>query len=165
MPDGETDASAQAASATIGAAIGVSRLKKRRDFLAAAKARKWATPGFVLQGRRRRPDEAADGPRVGFTASKKVGNAVKRNRAKRRLRALCDAVVPETARPDWDYVLIARAETTATRPFTTLRAELLQAMERIHRDKADGRGGAKSGRSRGARADIGAAERPRTLGG
>lgn len=123
------------------------RLTKRREFLAAARARKWSTPNFVLQARRRRPEEsdaerpprdALDAPRIGFTASKKVGNAVARNRAKRRLRALADEMLPELGRPGWDYVLIARAETTASAPFARLKQDLRTAIERIHADRQRG---------------------------
>ena len=104
-------------------------LKKRADFLAAARARKQVTPGFVLQGR------ANGGPemRVGFTASKKVGNAVARNRAKRRLRALAREILPQAGHPGWDYVLIARKSETATRPFAQMQQDLTQALARLHR--------------------------------
>ena len=106
------------------------KLKKREDFLAAARARHTGTRGFVVQARERRDDEPAI--RVGFTCSKKVGNAVARNRAKRRLRALAAEVLPEVARPGWDYVLIGRAEHTARRPFDKMRRELLTALEKLH---------------------------------
>lgn len=133
------------------------RLKKRRDFLAAARARKWSTPGFVLQARRRRPEEleAEDqppSPRVGFTASKKVGNAVARNRAKRRLRALADEILARHGRPGWDYVLIARADATATLSFARLRADLAQAVERVHSDRPNKGGGKPRDRRPDARA-------------
>ena len=105
-------------------------LKKRADFLAAARARKAVTPGFVLQGRDR---GAPGGPvRVGFTASKKVGNAVTRNRAKRRLRALARLVLPAAGRAGWDYVLIARKGETGARDFARMQAELRQALTRLH---------------------------------
>jgi ribonuclease P protein component len=104
-------------------------LKQRRDFLAAARARRWAADAFMLQARDRRDDAGA---RVGFTCSKKVGNAVARNRAKRRLRAAAALVLPRVARPGWDYVLIGRAETTASRPFAEMLADLERGVEKIH---------------------------------
>lgn len=133
------------------------RLKKRRDFLAAAKALKWATPGFVLQGRLRAADGSAEDaagvdPRLGFTASKKVGNAVARARAKRRLRAVSDRVMPGRAKDHWDYVLIARAELTASLPMDAMAADLALALERLHSGKArkadDRRSKAKAGKSK-----------------
>jgi len=86
----------------------VSTLRKRPDFLRAARAARQSRPGFTLQARERRPDEPATGLRVGYTCSKKVGNAVARNRAKRRLRALAREVFPTRGRAGWDYVLIGR---------------------------------------------------------
>ena len=68
--------------------------------------------------------------RVGFTASKKVGGAVVRNRARRRLRALAREVLLPEAAPGYDYVLIARAE-TATREYTALRADMRVALKRL----------------------------------
>jgi ribonuclease P protein component len=108
-------------------------MRKRADFLKAASARRQGTSGFLLQARDR-----ADGTgtvRVGFTASKKIGNAVLRNRAKRRLRALAREGLPLLARPGWDYVLVARPEATVTRPYADLRADLAQALRSIHRPK------------------------------
>jgi len=104
-------------------------LKKRSDFLACARALKAPTPGFLLQARDR---DAAATIRVGFTASKKVGNAVARNRAKRRLRALARAVLATEGRAGWDYVLVARRDETARRPFAELEADLSRALARIH---------------------------------
>jgi ribonuclease P protein component len=75
--------------------------------------------------------------RVGFTASRKVGNAVTRNRAKRRLRAVAAAVLPCAGRPGTDYVLIARSG-TAERAFAALLADLEAAVRRVDR-KAEGR--------------------------
>ncbi len=111
-------------------------LTKRADFLAAARAGRAGTPGFLLQARRRQENEADPTlVRVGFTCSKKVGNAVARNRAKRRLREIARAVLTETGRPGWDYVLIGRAEVTATRPFDTLLDDLRKAVARVHAPK------------------------------
>ena len=112
-------------------------LKKRRDFLAAAKARRAGAASMMVQGRKRRAEEDApeDAVRVGYTCSKKVGNAVKRNRAKRRLRAAAAAVLPSAGRPGWDYVLIGRAEATAARPFADLIGDLERALRKIHEER------------------------------
>jgi ribonuclease P protein component len=108
--------------------IGV--ILKRRDFLTAARADRWSMPGLLMQARRRAPDEPlGTAPRVGFTCSKKVGNAVARNRAKRRLRAAVDAAMPGRALPGWDYVLIGRHDATAARPMPELVADLIKALE------------------------------------
>jgi ribonuclease P protein component len=81
------------------------RLRQRADFLAAATATKIPTKAFLLQARDRR----ADGPaRVGFTVSKKVGNAVVRNRVRRRLREIVRLAAAGMMRPGHDYVLIGR---------------------------------------------------------
>ncbi|MCR8725925.1 ribonuclease P protein component [Frigidibacter sp. ROC022] len=106
------------------------RLRHRPDFLRAASARRQATPGFLLQARDRA--DARQGIRVGFTCSKKVGNAVARNRAKRRLREIARLDLATHGRPGWDYVLVGRREATATRDFALMREELRRALERVH---------------------------------
>jgi ribonuclease P protein component len=113
---------------------GLATLKTRADFLRVAAVRGRAVrPGFVLQaaGRTAQPDDGA-GVRVGFTASRKVGNAVLRNRAKRRLRAAAAAVLPRLGRGGTDYVLVARGE-TASRPYTELLADLESAVRQLDR--------------------------------
>ena len=70
--------------------------------------------------------------RVGFTASKKVGNAVTRNRAKRRLRAAAREVIAVEGRPGWDYVLVGRPDATAAAPWADLLADLRRALVRVH---------------------------------
>ena len=85
-------------------------------------------PGFVLLVRSR--GDADPGMRVGFTVTKKIGNAVVRNRCKRRLRALAREVLPQAGVPGADHVLIGRDE-TPTRDFAAMRAELGQALARL----------------------------------
>ncbi len=106
-------------------------LRKRSDFLKAARARRQGTSSMMVQARKRAPDEAT-GIRVGFTCSKKVGNAVARNRAKRRLREAARAVLPVNGHDGWDYVLIGRAETTAARPYEALLDDLRYALRKVH---------------------------------
>ncbi len=124
------------------------RLRARPEFLQVAAAGcKWSTPGLVLQAGRatRRKAAAPQGPdgtssceatiRVGFTASRKVGPAVARNRAKRRLRALAAELLPDSGTPGTDYVLIGRPA-TVHRPFALLRADFAQALEGVARRAA-----------------------------
>ncbi len=88
-------------------------------------------PGLILQALARPAAEATPSePRVGFTASRKVGIAVARNRARRRLRAAAERVLPLHAAPGHDYVLIAR-NGTITRPFAALIGDLEAALKRV----------------------------------
>jgi ribonuclease P protein component len=111
-------------------------LKRRAEFLrVAGTRRKTVTPGLILQIARHAaaspPEgEASDAPRIGFTASRKVGIAVERNRARRRLRAAADQVMPVHAAPGHDYVVIARAA-TAKRPFAALVGDLEAALKQL----------------------------------
>jgi ribonuclease P protein component len=105
------------------------RLKRRQDFVAAAKASYAAMPGFVVQARDRKDDAA---PRVGFTATKKLGNAVVRNRIKRRLREIARLKLSAQARPGFDYVMIGRSA-AMTRSFAELEGDLNSALKRLHR--------------------------------
>ncbi|MEN2980666.1 ribonuclease P protein component [Tistrella bauzanensis] len=119
---------------------GVDGLKRRGEFLAAARSgMKWATAGVVVQARPwTAPESQAHGARrvavrVGFTASRKVGNSVARNRARRRLRAAADACLPD-APPGHDYVLIARVA-TIDRPYDRLLADLAEALRKAPRPR------------------------------
>ena len=107
-------------------------LKKRADFVRASKSQRVGTPGIHLQARKRVEGEAA-GVRVGFTCSMKVGNAVARNRAKRRLREVARQVLPNHGRDGWDYVLVGRKDMTARLPFETLLQDLKRALIAIHK--------------------------------
>jgi len=111
----------------------VARLRRRPEFLAVAKSgRRWAAPGLVLQAvRRPEGSRLPPAPRIGFTASRKVGIAVERNRARRRLKAAAAAVLPQAGEPGFDYVVIARGE-TLTRPFSDLPGDLETALKRVH---------------------------------
>ncbi len=106
-------------------------LQHRPDYLRAASARRQSTPGFLLQARNRADDTPL--VRIGFTASKKIGNAVFRNRAKRRMRALARAILPLGARPGWDYVLVARPGVTVDRTFALLLDDLAGALRQVHK--------------------------------
>lgn len=128
----------------------VGRLKTRPQFLEVAAARrKWVTPGLVLQAARRQRGEDRAAPvlrpqrarrpaaedaevRVGFTVTRKVGNAVARNRVKRRLRAAAAEVFPRCGRAGTDYVVVGRAA-TLTRPFGALKTDLEQAIRKLDR--------------------------------
>lgn len=103
-------------------------LKKRSDFLRAARAKRVVMPGFILQVRPRHDD----GPiRMGFTCSKKVGNAVARNKAKRRLREIARHVLSRHGTPATDYVFVGRAGETASRPFAALVGDCHAALDKL----------------------------------
>ncbi|MDO8290340.1 MAG: ribonuclease P protein component [Parvibaculum sp.] len=106
------------------------RLQKRSEFLAAAKAEKSALGGLVLQARARGDDAA---PRAGFTVTKKVGNAVIRNRARRRLKEAAREILPLLGKAGYDYVLVGR-QSTLTRAWPDLLADLRLALAKIHRN-------------------------------
>ncbi|MDH5772870.1 MAG: ribonuclease P protein component [Rhodospirillaceae bacterium] len=112
------------------------RIKRRPEFLrVASKGKKWAAPGLVIQAMKTPrttesdADNAGEHLRIGFTVSRKVGNAVGRNRAKRRLRAVCNEIMPTLAKPGFDYVIIGR-QATIKRPFDMLKQDLKNALNK-----------------------------------
>jgi ribonuclease P protein component len=118
---------------------GLGRLRRRADFQRVSRGRRRAFEAFTLQGTERPAEEAAGaGPRVGFTVTRKVGNAVVRNRIRRRLKAALVGAKPLEARADSDYVLVARREALA-RPFAALVDDLRRAFRAIGRNDKDGR--------------------------
>ncbi len=112
------------------------RLKRRAEFLTVAKSKlRRVAPGFVLQARVR--DVDGETIRVGFTTSRKVGNAVRRNRARRRLREAARMVLPKMGTCGTDYVLIGRQD-TATMPFAQLRTDLEKAVGALNKKQSTG---------------------------
>jgi len=111
-------------------AVGLTVLTRRRDFLAANAGRRAPMPGFVLLVRDREDGDPA--MRVGFTVTKKIGNAVVRNRMKRRLRELARALLPVGGTPGADHVLIGR-QGGIERDYARLHAELGKALQKIAR--------------------------------
>jgi len=116
---------------------GLARLKRRADFLRVAATRRRAVrDGLILQAAPKPEGEGPDGKigelRVGYTASRRVGNAVTRNRAKRRLRAAAAEVIGRDGRKGTDYVLIARA-TTPSRRYRDLVGDLAGALRQVER--------------------------------
>jgi len=124
----------------IGMAVPLSRLTVRHQFLHVAQGQRASGRYLFLQGRA--VSDAGAGARIGFTASKKVGNAVARNRSKRRLRDAVRAVFSILARPGWDYVVVAKTEAISA-PWPDLVDDLEKALIRLHR-APEGRSGAKT---------------------
>lgn len=135
----------------------LSRLKNRPEYLKVARGRRHAVPGLVLQALKRPPeapvpDNREDNRgesmeekpgiqrvpdhliRVGFTATKKTGNAVMRNRIKRRLKAAAADIMPGAAKPGYDYVLVGRAA-TFDRPWQSLLDDLGLALQMVHQPR------------------------------
>ena len=108
------------------------RLRRRGEFLAAARGRRVASEAFVLQCVPRREPERTATVGIGLTVTRKIGNAVVRNRARRRLREALRLVLPGPAQPGSDYVVVARPG-ALTRPFAQLQDDLTGALAQIVR--------------------------------
>ena len=130
--------------------MGLERLKRRAEFLRARRGRKWAARGLVLQsiersGRRTGEEGEADPARLGFTVTKKVGNAVARNRVRRRLKEAARLIGAELARPGYDYVLIGR-RSTLSRGFPDLLDDMRTAFREVHATRPRSAGKPTQGR-------------------
>jgi ribonuclease P protein component len=106
------------------------RLRKRAEFMALRKGERYFGENFILQSRRRQPDELYQAqPRFGFTATRKAGSAVERNRMRRRLKEAVRLCHADLAQMDRDYVLIARRPALSAK-FSILCAELKRGLAR-----------------------------------
>ncbi len=112
------------------------RLRQRADFLAAAAGTKVPTTGFVLQVRRRADQGSV---RFGFTVSKKVGNAVERNRVRRRLREIVRLAGRERMQSGYDCVLVGRRAALKL-PFARIRDDFEGALQRVLSRRNDNTG-------------------------
>ncbi len=105
-------------------------LKKRPEFVYVAGGSRWVSKAFVLQARQRRTDTEAPA-RTGFTASRKVGNAVARNRARRRLKEAVRMTLADTGQSGHDYVVVARRGALC-HPFSEIVSDLGKAVQKVH---------------------------------
>jgi ribonuclease P protein component len=105
-------------------------LTKRQDFILTSRGLKHSCDTMIVQTKKNDLRTV----RVGITCSKKVGNAVVRNRAKRRLRAIAREVLPTWGRVGFDYVLIGRHGSTISSEFKNLKNDFISALEALHRE-------------------------------
>jgi ribonuclease P protein component len=116
------------------------RLKRRKDFLAAAAGASVSTPGFVVQELRR---ESGGPTRVGFTVSRKVGGAVERNRVRRQLREVVRLSAATSLNPGSDYVVVGRRAALDI-PFVKLTVDFAGALKRLHKRRTGVPGAGKA---------------------
>ena len=122
--------------------MAIATLKRRAEFLRLRGGRRWSSPAFAIEMRPREEQASsiagAGTARFGFTATKKLGNAVTRNRIRRRLKEAVRMIAPGRARDGCDYVLIAR-EAAASQPFAMLERDLIAALGRLDRPSSNDR--------------------------
>ncbi len=117
----------------------VSKLPNRRDFLRLRKGRRFSTPNFTLQAIGADSSTDKSVCRVGYTVTTRIGNAVVRNRIKRRLRAAVDEIFPTHGKAAHDYAIIARREALGA-DFGVIAQDLKRALDHVHSNKAKGGG-------------------------
>jgi ribonuclease P protein component len=119
--------------------LAVKRLTKRREFLFVAQGKKAVRSSVVIQARRRDgSSHSGDEIGCGFTATRKIGGAVVRNRSKRRLRETARLLLPLHGQPGFDYVFIARAS-TPDRDWSRLMGDVKSALVSLAKDEAPGK--------------------------
>ena len=131
--------------------LALTTLKSRNEFLAVRGGARASVPVCLLEARKRKPGAIPfEGPRFGFTITKKLGNAVTRNRIRRRLKAALTSLESDFATDGFDYVVVAR-QAAFNRPFADLMGDLRRALELVH-NPASARGPATKGQgpSKGA---------------
>jgi ribonuclease P protein component len=143
-------------------------LKRRAQFQRVRGGARWAGPLFIIEGRARLPDAGDEPPapvsgaRFGFTITRKVGNAVVRNRVRRRLREALRTLGAGHARSDYDYVVVA-SRAAHDYPFAGLQDALREAFERLHRQADSGQQRAGRGRYKAASKRGSARPSPETI--
>jgi ribonuclease P protein component len=135
----EPDALTKDAGPIRAGAPGWARLRRRAEFQRVSRGRRAQVDTITLQAQPRTAAETAQaaGPRVGFTVTRKVGDAVERNRIRRRLKEALRASQAIAPAADCDYVLVARPE-ALTRRFTALVADIERAFAKVGRDRPAG---------------------------
>lgn len=117
----------------------VPTLKKRSDFLRLRAGKRYSTKSLVLQAKASDSNSKTGFSRVGYTVTKKIGNAVIRNRIRRRLKEVVSQTFPKKSLPNHDYVIIGK-HGALTRNFASILKDLEQALDHVHRNGAKGSG-------------------------
>lgn len=115
----------------------VPTLKKRSDFLRLRAGKRFSTKSLILETKASETNAKTAISRVGYTVTKKVGNAVIRNRIRRRLREVVSKTFPDKSLPNYDYVIIGKYG-ALTRNFASILKDLEQALDHVHKNEAKG---------------------------